>query len=289
MRRLRYSHLLLVVIFILACNAPTPTPVPPTTTPSPTVTASPTATPSPTAYFTVAVIVDTKSEPVSRAQAESLISDASLIFSRLTPFGFQLVDYTEDNAGGSTNSMANRYIAAHPDSLPNGLVILSYGDSGQAKLYGGYSGFVAAPAGFRNTFVSPTIGSSKIYIGVIHYSHKYAACGYNGTDTVQSPVSVDGECRNQPGVACVQHNGYSMCENAVNNLYASTPTYFAATSVIHEFLHSFSDAGNMDHYATPECNSHMGRPAGYFVFEEAELYNGMCPDVYDNFVDSYQP
>ncbi len=289
MRRVKLSCFLLLLVFVFACNLPARTSLPPTVTPSPTVTVSPTITPGPTAYFTVAVIVDTNSEPVSRAQAEILISDASAIFSRLTPFGFQLVDYAEDSTGGSTNSIAKRYVAAHAGALPNGLVILSYGDSGQAKLYGGYSGFVTAPAGFRNTFVSPTVGSSKIYIGVIHYSHKYAACGYNGTDTVQSRVSVDGECRNQPGTACVQHNGYSMCENAVNNLYASTPTYFAATSVIHEFLHSFSDAGNMDHYATPECNSRMGNPAGYFDFEEAERMNGMCPDVYENFVKSYQP
>jgi hypothetical protein len=257
---------------------------PPTTNPFLTPTVASTIK----AYFTVAVIVDTTSEPVRRDQAQQLINDANKVFPILTSFGFALTDFTEDGLGGSTNDRVNRYVQTHA-ALPNGIVVFSFGDGGRAKLYGGYSYSVPGPAGYRNAFVSPAVGGDKIYIAVIHFSHKYAACGYGGADAPQSSVSVDGECRNRPGTACVQHNGYSMCANAVGNVYASTPTYFAASTVIAEFLHPFSSGGKEDYYAMPECNAHMGYPQGFFDLQEAEYYNGMCPFVYENFKNSYQP
>jgi hypothetical protein len=241
------------------------------------------------AYFRVAVVVDKTSEPVSREQAQSLVSDANEIFIERTGFGYEITDFSDDALGGPMSDIVNRYIQAHGSSLPNGIAVLSFGDNDQARLYGGYSYWVQGPPGFRNEFVSPAAGAEQIYIAVIHFSHKYAACGYGGAPNVQSAVSVDGECRNQPGTACVQHNGYSMCANSIGNLYASTPTYFGATTVIHEFLHPFAAGGDKDHYATPECNAKMGWPAGFFDFIESEYYNGMCPFVYDNFVSSYQP
>jgi len=229
------------------------------------------------------------SEPVSREQAEILVQDASRIFSGLVPFGFQMVDFVEDGSGAPVDSLAAGYVQAHAASPPDGLLVLSFGENDWAKTYGGYSTQTAGPAGFRNPFVSPVFGSDRIYVAVVHFSHRFGACGYGGADTVQSLVSIDGECRNQAGTACVQHNGYSMCSNLVNDLYASTRTYLAATSVIHEFLHAFSPGGNQDHYATPECNVRMGYPAGFFDLQESEYNNGLCPFVYDNFVNSYQP
>jgi hypothetical protein len=290
-----------LLIAILACGLPPGARVPPTATPvsmpaaevTPTPaseSASPAPTASPlTAIFSIAVIVDTTSEPVSREQAETLIGDASRIFSGLVPFGFQMVDFIEDGSGASVDSLAAGYVQTHSATLPNGLLVLSYGENDQARTYGGYSTQTAGPAGFRNPFVSPVFGSDRIYVAVVHFSHRFGACGYGGADSVQSPVSIDGECRNQAGTACVQHNGYSMCSNLVNDLYASTPTYLAATSVIHEFLHAFSPGGNQDHYATPECNARMGYPAGFFDLLESEYNNGLCPFVYENFVNSYQP
>ncbi len=297
----------LAFILVMACSLPSVT-TGPTSMPLPvsvTVTApveiapaltatlepfiTPTIAPIIKAYFTVAVIVDTTSEPVRREQAQNLINDANKVFPILTSFGFALTDFTEDGLGGGTNDMVNRYVQSHASLLPNGIVVYSFGDGGQAKLYGGYSYTVPGPAGYRNAFVSPAAGGDKIYVAVIHFSHKYAACGYGGADVPQSSVSVDGECRNRPGTACVQRNGYSMCASAVGNLYASTPTYFAASTIIHEFLHPFSAGGEKDHYATPECNAHMGYPQGFFDLQEAEYYNGICPFVYDNFENSYQP
>lgn len=239
--------------------------------------------------FRVAVIVDTLSEPVRREQAQAVFGEADKLLSQLIPFNLEMADFIDDNGSGSTNDMANRYISSHATALPNGIVIFSFGDAGQAKLYGGYSYSLSAPAGFQNTFVSPEVGANQIYVAVVHFSHKYAACGYGGSDTVQSPTSLDGECRNQSGTACVQQNGYSMCANAVGNLYMSTPTYFVSSTIIHELLHPFAPGGDKDHYSTPECNSRMGYPAGFFDLQESEYYNDLCPFVYENFVNSYQP
>jgi hypothetical protein len=270
---------------LAGCNLPDATPPPAGRIPVPVTETAALAKD----YFTAAVVVDTASEPVNRDQAQELVADANGIFIPLTGFGIRMSDFVEDAAGGTTTEMANRYIQSHLTALPNGIIIFSFGDRGDAKLYGGYGYSVAAPEGFHNTFVSPATGDGHIYIAVAHFSHKYAACGYGGQETVQSPVAVDGECRNQPGTACLEHNGYSMCENAIGNLYASTPTYFSATTIIHEFLHPFSPGGNQDHYATPECNAHMGYPAGFFDFQQSEYYNGLCPFVYDNFINSYRP
>jgi hypothetical protein len=233
--------------------------------------------------------VDTTSEPVTREQAQNQIDDANKIFPQLTSFAFKMVDFSEDSAGGSMTSIANRYVRLHPSSLPNGIAIYSFGDGGQAKTYGGYSYTIPGPAGYRNTFVSPAVGGSRIYIAIVHFSHRYAVCGFGTAKTVQSSTSIGGECRNQPGTACVMHNGYSMCSNAIDNLYASTPTYFGATIIIHEFMHPFAPGGDKDHYGTPQCNEHMGYPPGSFDLQKSEYYNGLCPFVYDNFINSYQP
>lgn len=274
----------------------TPAVVPPTEAEAPTVEAAtvpanpPTVAAEPSSpAFVVAVIVDTLSEPVSRQESETVVNEASRLLQQLTPVTIVMTDFVEDGGGGSTNDMASRYIAGHSGALPNGIVIFSFGDGGQAKTYGGYSYALAIPTGFSNSFVSPVTGPNHIYVAVVHFRHKYAACGYGGSDTVQSTTSLDGECRNQPGTACVEQNGYSMCANAVGNLYMSTPTYFISSTIIHEILHSFSPGGETDHYATPECNARMGYPEGFFDLQESQYYNGLCPDVYENFVQAYQP
>jgi hypothetical protein len=296
-----FSLVIILLVLLAACNIPgistasaTEPSLPPGGESPFSVTETPqgnidTNTPLAPIFFEVAAIVDTTSEPVTRDQAQSLVTDANYIFFNLTPFGVYMVDFVEDSAGGTMDQIANRYISSHASALPDGIIIFSFGDDGQAKLYGGYAFTLPGPAGFRNPFNSPVVGNTNLYIGIVHYSHKFAACGYGDSDTVQSTVSIDGECRNQPGTACVEHNGYSMCSNAVNDLYASTPTYFGASTIIHEILHSFSPGGKTDHYGTPECNARMGWPEGYFDPIEADFYNNMCPFVYDNFTSSYQP
>jgi hypothetical protein len=239
--------------------------------------------------FTVAVIADLQSEPVARAQAEAVLREAGTFLQPLTSISLVMTDFVEDGAGGSTSEIASRYITANAAASPNGLVIFSFGDNGQARLVGGYGYAIAGPPGFRNTFASPVVGSSQMYVAVVHFSHRYAACGYGSSDTVQSGSALDGECRNQPGMACTQHNGYSMCADSVPHLFASTPTYFVSSTIVHELMHPFSAGGDLDHYNTPECNTRMGYPPQFYDLQESQYHNGLCPYVYEAFGRSFQP
>jgi hypothetical protein len=236
----------------------------------------------------VAVIVDTHSQPVSRDQAQALIGEAGKLLEQLTPFSIEMADFIAEGGGGSTNDMASRYVTSHASALPNGIVILSRGDEGRARLTGGYSYALAAPAGFRNTFVSPVMGAGQIYVAVVDLSYKYAACGYGGSETVQGTTALPGECSNRAGTPCVQQNGYSMCSNAVGNLYMSTRTYYAASTIVHQLLHPFAPGGDLDHYNTPQCNARMGYPPAFFDLQESQYHNDLCPYVYDEFVKSHQ-
>jgi hypothetical protein len=264
-------------------------------TPAVNDTLVPSAIPSPPepsntkAVFKVAVIVDTLSEPVTREQAQVIFDEASGLVQPFAPVGLEMINFAEDGSGGATKDMADRYLASHNGTPANGILIFSFGDGGQAKLHDGYGYTLPAPAGYRNTFASPVGVANQVYIAVVHFGSRYMACGYGGTDKVQSATSIDGECRNKPGTACVQSNGYSMCANAVRNLYSTPPTHFVSSMIIHEFLHSFSPGGDKDNYATPECNARMGYPASFFDLQESEYYNGICPFVYQDFAASYQP
>ena len=246
------------------------------------------ATPS-TSAFMVAVIVDTASERVTREQAGSVVNEASSYLREFSSFSLVMIDYVGDGSGGGTADMAGRYVAARSAAPPNGLVIFSSGDNGQAKATGGYGYSLPMPGGFKNAFVSPSGGAGQIYVAVVDYGFKYMACGYGGSDQVQSSVALAGECRGATGTACVSQNGYSMCSNAVGNLYMSTPTHFVSSMIVHGLLHNFGPEGDKDHYATPECNARMGYPAAFFDLQESEYYNGLCPFVYEDFTKSYQP
>ena len=256
------------------------------------VPAGASATPKPSTSevtFKVAVIVDTLSEPVTREQAQGVMDEADKLIKPFVQVGLEMVDFVQDGGGGTTREMASRYLASHPAAQMNGILIFSFGDGGRAKLTDGYSDALPAPAGTRNTFISPAGSPDQIYIAVVHFGSRYMACGYGDTDTIHSATAIGGECRNKPGTACVQNNGYSMCANAVASLYASTPTHYVSSTVIHMFLHSFSPGGDKDNYATPECNARMGYPAGFFDLQESQYYNGICPFVYENFAAAYHP
>jgi hypothetical protein len=252
--------------------------------PSAQITAEPQSKPG----FKTAVIADTSTEQVTREQAQNIINEASGFLTEFTPYGLEMVDFVEDGSGGSTRDMVNRYLTGHATNLPNGIVLFSFGDGGQARLSGGY-GYSVPAENFQNTFVSPVVGANQIYIAVVDFKYKYMACGYGSSENPQSPTSMDGECNNQPGTACVQQNGYSMCANAVGNLYMSTPTHFVSSAIIRGLLHNFGAGGEQDNYDAPECKAKMILPANYFDLQESEYNNGLCPFIYEDFTKSYQP
>ncbi len=239
--------------------------------------------------FTVAVIVDKATQNVSREQAQAVITEASSYLREFSAIGLVMTDFTEDNKDGGIADTLNRYTASRAQSLPDGLVVFSFGDQEQSTKEGGYSLTVPAPGSFKNPFASPSGASNLLYTAVVDYNYKYMPCGYGGSDEVKSAVSLPGECRGQTGIACVQNNGYSMCSNAAGNLYTSTPTHAVASAIVHALLHNFGPNGDKDDYATPECNVRMGYPEGFFDLQESEYYNGLCPFVYEEFTKAYKP
>lgn len=253
-----------------------------------------TETEAPLGVYTLAVIVDLSSEPVTREQAQSAVDDASQIFQGLTGFGIEMVNFVEMTPEGSErrSDLPQRYIDTYEGQLPDGIVMFSFGNDDSAWLYGGYAGSVYITSGYANHF--PIDGDPTLMtISTVHFSHRYAICGYDEETrtTVVSDVSVGGECRNQPGTPCVERYGYSMCSTAVDDLYASTPTYFVATSIVHEIAHPYGLHGTMDHYGTEICREEMGWDGTNWQFSlaDSQEWVAMCPYVYERITQSYQP
>lgn len=244
--------------------------------------------------YSLAVIVDLSSEPVTREQAQTVVDEASAIFEQRTGFSIVMVDFVEmmPDQAERRSDLFERYLESDLEVIPNGIVMFSFGNENQAQLYGGYSGTMSAPPGYSSHF--PINGNDTlINASTVHYGHRYAICGYDleNRDDLVSDVSLGGQCRNQPGTQCVERFGYSMCANAVDNLYASTPTYMAASSIVHEIAHPFGLHGTGDHFGTQDCQAEMGWNSSNWSFrlEDAEEYVGMCPYVYDLIVASFQP
>ena len=87
-------------------------------------------------------------------------------------------------------------------------------------MHNGYSWTTPGPPCLQNKFVLPRVGSDKVYVEEVHYSQRYAICGYGGGSNPISHTSIGGECRNQAGTACIMHNGYFRCSDTLNELYA---------------------------------------------------------------------
>ncbi len=266
---------------------------------TPTTFPTPDGSP-PQGVVTMAALVDMSSEPVTMQQAETMVHDASDILFGFTGFviqmtSFETVEFTQEPFPGhpERDRIAYCYVTQKGD-LPDSLTVFTYGGNDFAKDVGGYSFVEFAPLGFTNHFTDAQGYNDGIYIIYTHYSHRYAECGYDGEDAPISSTSIGGECRNRPGTACVQHNGYSMCTTAVNNLYASTPGYFGAVNIIHELFHPFGFHGNYDHFGATECTNEMRKLDSAWspdpdLLERAEQNAGLCPYIPDIFVAGYQP
>ena len=231
---------------------------------------------------------------VVKAVGQVLKCEASAIFQGLTGFSIVMVDFVEmmPEQAERRSDLPDRYLASNPAVIPNGIVLFSYGDNNQAQPYGGYSGAMHGPSSYSSHF--PINGdNTMINVSTVHFGHRYAICGYDpeDTDNLVSQVSLGGQCRNQPGTPCEEKYGYSMCSTAINDLYASTPTYMVSSSIVHEIAHPFGRHGTQDHYGTQECQDEMGWNSSnwQFTLEEAQEWVVMCPYVYDLIVESYQP
>jgi len=241
--------------------------------------------------FKIAVIVDAVTDPVSREEVEAVLALVTPAFNEVTGFRLETVEIVEDGEGGSIERIATSYIEQAREA-PNGILIFSVGDDDRAIINRAYAQQVPGPAGFRNLFVSPIphLGDSHVYIAVVQFNHLFAACGYGGMDTIQSPVSIGDECRGEVGSACAAWEGMQVCQIALPFLEGRTRIDMVAEPVVHEFLHPFGLLGGPNnHYGSEACNLAMGWEPDHFDEAESASYAGMCPNVVENFANSYKP
>lgn len=240
--------------------------------------------------FKIAVIVDAATDPVSREDVAEVLAIVAPRFLELTGFRLETIAIVEDDRGGSIERIATNYMEQTSESL-NGILIFSVGDEDRAKINRAYAQRVPGPEGFRNSFVSPIadVGDSHVYIAVIQFNHLYAACGYAGMDTIQSPFSSGDECHGVEGEACAEWGGLQVCPVALPLLEGKTHIDMAAEPIVHEFMHPFGLGGPDAHYGTEACNLAMGLEPDYFDEAEGIFYNGMCPNVYEVFTNSFNP
>jgi hypothetical protein len=248
----------------------------------------PTATQTePSRIFSVAVIVDTTTDSVSREELSEILEIASTKLEDLTGFAIQDKTVFEDNQGGTVEDIAQRYMDANGDDLPNGIILFSTGGKDPSNVSRGYSQMVSGPSKYRNAFVPSGNETNLIYVAVVYFNYHYAACGYGGNDTIQSAFPIGDECGGDRS-ACSAWHGMHVCERALP--YLTTPTEMISGVIVHEFMHPFDwEAGPDIHYGSAACNEAMGWPTGYFDNDEGDHFVGMCPYVFENFVNSYGP
>jgi hypothetical protein len=244
------------------------------------------------------VIVDDASYTIADAEISAAVELASEWLFTLSGARMTLhsIDHVPSIVGSKTAFIDN-WSLTHAADLPHFIIIMSRDEISVS--YGGYAVSSSVLTDFCNDFVSPVLGSQRIYGGVVDWTHRFAACGYDldhykttGEWVVVSNTSLaDGSCRNQAGVACVSVPtvSYQVCGNVAPDLpYLADERAFTLSVFIHEIMHAFGTNGVMDHFGTAVCDAAMGGTdykAGGLA--TAQHYCAMCPNVYDNFAASY--
>jgi hypothetical protein len=248
--------------------------------------------------FDVIVLVDAKGPQIARADIERVFEMATLNMGARTGQWMRLVDVvyglTRGTTGGETvqlTALVNSYLAKNTANPPDGILLFT--DTETCRNAGGFSMSLKPSFTYKAEYPSPRtdVGSDKIYVAVVEYHHPYAQCGYDipGSPVRLSDVSLGGECRNRPGLVCVQTGERWTCPGMLNDLN-SDPDFMTATIIIHEFLHPFGidPVMNMDHYASTSCIKRGGVTAAQVTaiitdLYDSQWYHGMCPDVFPRF------
>lgn len=197
--------------------------------------------------------------------------------------------------GGTANTdqiLTNIYLEENPPEF----FVLLRSDSASAT-YGGYA-VSFEQAGFCNRYKDPQDGkTTRVYGGLMDWDHMYSCCGYDASDPQNpvhiSDVSIDGECRNRPGTACIYREqvGYYQCNDAesLESFYNQGRYNFLAATSIHELMHHFGEHGNYDHFGTAACDEIMGGTEyDDGTLSAAQRNAVICPALFEVFKDSYR-
>ena len=243
--------------------------------------------------FFTDVLVGLESFNPSEEEIEEVMEIASFKFKQLTGYNLELREVSYLNKvgaeGESTGSAFNNFEYKHfldNNQGLNGVIVLTkkFGTENS----GGFSSLLYYPD-YCNSFKSVIRDgeSNWLYFNYIDWKHKYSTCGYDyENDQHVSSVSIGGECGNQPGTQCIFNGDYYICDYAQEDYYAEENVFVACT-IVHEFMHPFGENGNYDHYGTAICNEAMGTTAADSSSEDFQYYCGLCPNVYENFKNSF--
>jgi hypothetical protein len=241
--------------------------------------------------FFTDVIVDLESFNPSVGKIEEVMEIASFKFKQLTGYNLELrglyylseISGTEDTSGGYLDAIQYKHFLNKNQGL-NGVIVFTKEFNTESQ--GGHSTAYYYPD-YCNSFKSVWYNYPAVYFSYQDWEHQYSTCGYDyENDQHVSSVSIGGECGNQPGTQCIFNGDYYICDYAQEDYYAEENVFVACT-IVHEFMHPFGENGNYDHYGTAICNEAMGTTAADSSSEDFQYYCGLCPNVYENFKNSF--
>jgi hypothetical protein len=192
------------------------------------------------ARFRVTVLQSTARRP-DASDVARVLSKADELLNQKTGQRFVQIALVDVGRGDPLDKV-QEYIAAHPDRVPDGFLVLS--DDRESVRSGGYSFMVPRPDGDRTRFPN-SHGAGFAYVAVVDFFHP-------------SPRrAADGPNANQD--------------------------YARACTIVHEFAHSFGEAGDDDHYRGEACRERMKFSPEQATERAAQEQCGMCPDVFAKF------
>lgn len=213
----------------------------------------------------------------SRTDADRVLAVVDSILQEKSGVRIQIVG-AETTGPGDPQAQAEGYVASHADSPPEAVVVFS--DHASVTTNGGVAATVPLPPGRRNEFESSVVGPFVAYVAAVHYQHRHARCGYDEQGNRIAARSVNGECSNRTGLECVNNGEFWACPDVSGDLYANRD-YFRACTVVHELLHPFGSAGNLDHYGTAVCRARTKMTSAQAADRRlAEESCAMCPDLF---------
>jgi hypothetical protein len=237
--------------------------------------------------FYIDILVDLDSFNPSEKEIKEVMEVAKFKFKQLTGYNLELreISYStevggkEDYPNGYKNYPQYKHFLDDHEGL-NGVIVLT--KELNTEVAGGFSTSYQYLS-YCNKFATPTtsdrVNNDRIHFAYIDWEHKYGACGYENGEHV-SDVSINGECRNQPGTACLFNGDYYICENSQENFY-SNQNNFIGSLFVHELMHPFGNGPNYDHYSPNNCPE-----VNESNLEDSQYYCGLCPNVYDHFKNS---
>lgn len=227
------------------------------------------------------IVVDTDSYDPSASELQEFVRLVNNILVARTDTEIQLLGVQRLSYGVFGENWVYEAYKNMPDPE---FVIFLKADSISMRS-GGYSAsYESREPGFASRFKNKDDQRNQIVVSVSAWKHQFGMCGYDSTGKHISSVALPGQCRNRSGVQCILQNEYYQCsdEEMLTSFYGRNVYGFSAGIAVHELMHQFGRNGNLDHYGSGECAG-----LGATDLHASQEYVGICPYVFDRFVQSY--